>query len=178
MSKSGLYSRHSMFTSSKMVSTITITFIGKKQSQSTNQKNGLMSCADNCGIEITPEPLLLLVRDSMLGQLRKTYIVYKEAFSSINNKKAIIKATSKMINDVELMIIINLIFSFCFTALYLLIVQDICEFQYVLNRNFIICYFNIVVHWQLYKFNVCLCREYPIYWAQSSIINHCRLISY
>lgn len=82
-----------------------------------------------------------------------------------------------MINDVELMVIINLIFRLYFTALYLLTVQDICGFQCVLNRNFKICYIYIVVHWRLYECNVCTCREYLIYWAWSStILNHCRLI--
>lgn len=88
------------------------------------------------------------------------------------------KNTLKMINYVALMVIIKLIFSFFpFTVLYLLTVQDICEFQCVLNRNFITCYFNIVVHWWLYECNLCTCKEYLIYWTWSStVINHCRLI--
>lgn len=83
-----------------------------------------------------------------------------------------------MINYVEFMDMIKIIFRFfLFTVLYLLLVWDICEYQCVLNRNFIICYFNIVVHWQIYECNLCMCREYLIYWTRSStVINHCRLI--
>lgn len=74
--------------------------------------------------------------------------------------------------------IIKLIFrGFPFPVPILLTVWDICEFKCVWDRNFIICYINIVEHWQLYKCNLCMCREYLIYWTQASTaINHYRLI--
>lgn len=74
--------------------------------------------------------------------------------------------------------IIKLIFrGFPFTVLYSLTVWDICEFTCAWDRNFIICYFSIGEHWWLYKCNLCMWREYLIYWTwASTAINHYRLI--